>query len=506
MNLDEKYIYQSCLHPVKIRVVNPCTHIEEEREVPCGKCLHCRMTRVSEWTTRMVCESLMYAHVYFITLTYDSDIIKDRPDVLADTHACVHSFNQFHRPQLAPLTLCKRHTQLFWKRLRKNTGKKFSYYLCGEYGHKFGRPHYHAIVWSDVEITRDEFLNAWQLCSVSGFDYDDLKVPHFDQYGKPRDPIACYSYVTKYLFKDFKFTDLPTYKLHKKLYDDMYTAAMSNYDNINGKFYYNKIENYVQSLETIQNDYSFANLYAKNYDSFTTCSRKCAIGSRYLQEHIQKYSKGDLRIFGIHGQNLIFPSYYTRKVKEYLCPYKPISQETGKPVSPSSTYSLLSYVSRAQDTLFDLFESVAFYSVLGEDDTRVVHTRERLEDRYFNRYDFYDCMNKCYFMYMRDDCCGAHGYVLLKYNRHIRRYDLCDFVKVQDILPYLLGHYQSLYDTFIKPFEDFRQLREKEKADYIYKVYGTVERFEAEKERIYSIVMRNRDIRQAQYKLKHQIF
>lgn len=32
------------------------------------------------------------------------------------------------------------------KRLRKNTGAKIRYYHCGEYGPKFGRPHYHAIL------------------------------------------------------------------------------------------------------------------------------------------------------------------------------------------------------------------------------------------------------------------------------------------------------------------------------------------------------------------------
>ena len=36
--------------------------------------------------------------------------------------------------------------QLFFKRLRKNTNQKIKYFACGEYGEKFKRPHYHAIV------------------------------------------------------------------------------------------------------------------------------------------------------------------------------------------------------------------------------------------------------------------------------------------------------------------------------------------------------------------------
>ena len=491
-------------------MVNNVTHERELREVPCGKCLHCRMTRVSEWTTRMICESLMYNHVYFITLTYDSDIIKDMPDIIADTHAVEHSFNSTHKPILSPLTLCKRHTQLFWKRLRKNTGIKFSYYLCGEYGHKYGRPHYHAIVWSDDPITRDQFFNAWKLCSTQGFDYDDLKVPHFDQYGNPRDPIACYGYVTKYLFKDFKFSDLPTYRLHQETYKKLRDEAVSSrFDNINGNFYYDNELNISVPYERIENDFSFANFYAKEFNSFTTCSRKCAIGSRYLSEHLSEYRKGDLRIFGIHGQNLIFPSYYTRKIKESLCPTKAISQKTCKPISTSSTYSLLSYVYNSQSYMLDVFDDISYHNIDREtsiEDSRVLYSRERLNKKFFTFYDFYDCVNKCYFMYIHDPINKAHGYSVLKYDYHSRQYNVIDFYKVSEVVSYLYTCYKSLYDTLLKPFEDFRQLHEKDKKDYIYKVFGTEERFQAEKDRINKIVMRNREIRQANYKLKHQIF
>ena len=40
----------------------------------------------------------------------------------------------------------KEHLQKFFKRLRKNTGIKFRYFACGEYGDNKGRPHYHAII------------------------------------------------------------------------------------------------------------------------------------------------------------------------------------------------------------------------------------------------------------------------------------------------------------------------------------------------------------------------
>ena len=58
----------------------------------------------------------------FITLTYDDK----------------------HLPKNG--SLCKSDLQLFWKRLRKNSGAKIKYYGAGEYGPKNYRPHYHAIV------------------------------------------------------------------------------------------------------------------------------------------------------------------------------------------------------------------------------------------------------------------------------------------------------------------------------------------------------------------------
>jgi len=44
-------------------------------------------------------------------------------------------------------SLDKREFQLFFKRLRKALdGRKLKYFACGEYGERYGRPHYHAVV------------------------------------------------------------------------------------------------------------------------------------------------------------------------------------------------------------------------------------------------------------------------------------------------------------------------------------------------------------------------
>ena len=57
----------------------------------------------------------------------------------------------------------KRHIQLFMKRLRKHVEpKKISYFCCGEYGEKFGRPHYHLLIfnydWPDKELFEGRWI------------------------------------------------------------------------------------------------------------------------------------------------------------------------------------------------------------------------------------------------------------------------------------------------------------------------------------------------------------
>jgi len=119
-------------------------------ELPCGKCLQCRIARARVWATRCVHESAFHEHNAFVTLTYNKENLP--PDK----------------------SLSKRELQLFFKRLRKNLdyfhGRRIKYYACGEYGQEkdeYGvpkeRPHYHAIIfgispWGD---DKREVEEAW---------------------------------------------------------------------------------------------------------------------------------------------------------------------------------------------------------------------------------------------------------------------------------------------------------------------------------------------------------
>lgn len=91
--------------------------------VPCGKCVNCRIAKRTEWVTRMLHEMSYHSDCTFITLTYS--------DKYLPTNA----------------SLRKEDLQKFFKRLRKSiTPVRIKYYACGEYGDKYGRPHYHAII------------------------------------------------------------------------------------------------------------------------------------------------------------------------------------------------------------------------------------------------------------------------------------------------------------------------------------------------------------------------
>jgi len=97
-------------------------------DVPCGQCLGCRVAKAREWALRCYHEAQLFPESYFVTLSY------------AD----------------APESLDRGEAQRWLKRVRKTLGR-FRYFLCGEYGHRRSRPHYHALLFG---ITLPD-LEAW---------------------------------------------------------------------------------------------------------------------------------------------------------------------------------------------------------------------------------------------------------------------------------------------------------------------------------------------------------
>lgn len=92
--------------------------------LPCGQCSGCRLERSRQWAVRCMHEAQMHESNSFVTLTYNDENL---PELSSLDHS---------------------HFQKFMKRLRKRFGNGVRYYMCGEYGEEFGRPHFHACLFN----------------------------------------------------------------------------------------------------------------------------------------------------------------------------------------------------------------------------------------------------------------------------------------------------------------------------------------------------------------------
>lgn len=92
-------------------------------ELPCGQCVGCRLARARSWALRCMHEAQMYEENSFITLTYAPEHLPERGQL---------QYSDF---------------QLFFKRFRRRVSPiKPRFYMCGEYGDRDGRPHFHACI------------------------------------------------------------------------------------------------------------------------------------------------------------------------------------------------------------------------------------------------------------------------------------------------------------------------------------------------------------------------
>lgn len=118
--------YSSTLNPTGKRsiVFKESDGNGDSLEIPCGRCIGCRLERSRQWAIRILHESSLYDNNCFLTLTYD----------------------QTNLPKDQSLNL--KHYQLFMKRLRKKFGPGIRFFHCGEYGEHTERPHYHACIFN----------------------------------------------------------------------------------------------------------------------------------------------------------------------------------------------------------------------------------------------------------------------------------------------------------------------------------------------------------------------
>lgn len=121
-------------------------------DIPCGKCIGCRLEYSRQWANRMMLELEYHDSAYFVTLTYSDDFLPKSPVYDADTGEYLYSSKTLRKSDLSK----------FIKHVRKHfPNDKIRFFGAGEYGSKTLRPHYHVIIFGlhldDLKVYKRNF-------------------------------------------------------------------------------------------------------------------------------------------------------------------------------------------------------------------------------------------------------------------------------------------------------------------------------------------------------------
>lgn len=264
----------------------------EEVQVPCGKCIGCKLDHASMWQTRIMMEAKEWKSCYHITLTYNNKHLRRK-----------YGLNQ----------LCKKDLQDFLKRLRyyfegheewvnPKTGeyeKPIRYYACGEYGNEGtrasngGNPHYHIAMFNlkldDLKLYKlnkhgDPIFKSKKLQSIWGLGFCTIEELNFETAG----------YVARYVQK----------KAGIKPKEREYTGERVKewrIDERNGQPYEHIIKK--QRIKK-----------GLQVEEFQTMSRAVGIGRKYWEENKEKIKRNNGILMKIKDIVKIkpLPKYYKK--------------------------------------------------------------------------------------------------------------------------------------------------------------------------------------------------
>lgn len=162
-----------CLRRIKLASPNECYYgkiYPKGLTVSCDSCHACKERRIDAWSHRMREEQKRHDQVWFVTFTYANGNITRSPNgyLSLDKKDIKNWRNRVYR-----------------YREKNGLTSPWKYYLAGEYGTKFARPHYHAIIFGLLPGT---IYATWGLGRV------DIRHVNNNRIG----------YVCKYIDKDFK--------------------------------------------------------------------------------------------------------------------------------------------------------------------------------------------------------------------------------------------------------------------------------------------------------------
>ncbi len=165
------------------------------------------------------------------------------------------------------------------KRLRKRHGKGIQFFACGEYGEKFGRPHYHLVLFG-VDWSRTRRLHHTD--NRTGFHYytdEDLSDPHTGLWPYGHSMISdvtfdSAAYVARYVTK--------------KITGDRATGHYETLEPTTGEFYMRTPE-------------------------FATMSKHNPIGSRWVKDHPEEVLSD--KFVGPNHKVMRAPRFYEKLIE-----------------------------------------------------------------------------------------------------------------------------------------------------------------------------------------------
>lgn len=237
-----EYGLQHCLHSTTKRIYNKVTQQYVEYSIPCGKCYYCQHSRQHDWVSRMSLHTENYKYCYFLTLTYRGyDTYDEIPTFLRNAFFHQDAWNAEQSLCYSPCLLRYNHLQRFWKYLRKQlpTVSHLSFYSCGEYGSTYGRPHFHAIIWSDCPILTAQVERAWSTRAglIGRVELNDLNSNGTIAGDGVLNSSMAFRYVSKYVSKSISERDKSLLSSRYKFFADAISSRQTIMNNLSALHY-----------------------------------------------------------------------------------------------------------------------------------------------------------------------------------------------------------------------------------------------------------------------------
>lgn len=201
-----------CLSPIPItRSIAGRKYVQY---VPCGYCNECIKDRQNEYVIRTIEEASKKGNVWFFTLTYSDNHVPctyDPDGEIIDEDPVTGEV--FFAPDAKLLSICNKDITSWKKRVRSRLNKrrkkegrerlKFSFLICGEYGPKTHRPHYHGLFIGLSRADMLEFKKDWE----NHYGFTLFKPVNCIPSPNHNDVVSTARYVAKYICKSRDLED-----------------------------------------------------------------------------------------------------------------------------------------------------------------------------------------------------------------------------------------------------------------------------------------------------------